>query len=122
MDNKEIVFIVYVSDIDASVSFYTDLLDLKTSFESPRYVTMDLASGVSLALWTGNSEALNSATSRTSEVCLNLGGGESEILAIHNEWLEKGVSIEEAPHQDVFGTTFVALDLDGNRIRVAPID
>ncbi|MFP7366704.1 VOC family protein [Corynebacterium callunae] len=122
MSNKEIVFIVYVSDIKTSTSFYTDLLEVKTSFESPRYVTMDLAPGVSLALWTGKSDALDSATARTSEVCLNLGGGEEAILSTYDQWVKKGVSIVEEPHSDVFGTTFVASDLDGNRIRVAPID
>jgi len=50
MIDREIVFIVYVSDIEASASFYTSLLNLEVSFTSPRYVTMDLAPGVSLAL------------------------------------------------------------------------
>ena len=50
MIDREIVFIVYVSDIEASVSFYTSILNLEVSFTSPRYVTMDLAPGVSLAL------------------------------------------------------------------------
>ena len=52
MIDREFVFIVYVSDIEASASFYTSLLNLEVSFTSPRYVTMDLAPGVSLALWT----------------------------------------------------------------------
>lgn len=122
MINKEIVFILYVSDIQASLSFYTDLLNLKTSFESPRYATMELAKGVSLALWTGKSNALDEATTRTSEVCLNVSGGEEEILSTYRTWVDKAVIIAEEPCQDVFGTTFVASDPDGNRIRVAPID
>ncbi|AKK07189.1 lactoylglutathione lyase-like lyase [Corynebacterium mustelae] len=122
MGNREIVFIVYASNLDASVAFYTKLLNLETSFESPRYVTMDLASGVSLALWTGESDSLMNAGSRTSEVCVNLGGGEQEILATYDEWVKQGVSVLEEPHDDVFGKTFVVADPDGNRIRVAPID
>ena len=48
--NREIVFIVYVTDIDRSVEFYSDLLELETDFVSPRYVTFALADGVALAL------------------------------------------------------------------------
>lgn len=80
MDNREIVFIVYVTDIDASAAFYSNLLDLNISFTSPRYVTMDLAPGVALALWTGKSDTLKDAGARTSEICLNF-GSEEEILA-----------------------------------------
>ena len=122
MSDKQFVFIVYVSDIDASVKFYSDLLGLKTSFESPRYAAVELAPEVFLALWTGRKEVLKDTAIRASELCLNLGGGEKDILATYNSWLNKGVPIAEHPYQDVFGTTFVALDLDGNRIRVAPID
>lgn len=70
--NREIVFIVYVSEIDTSVAFYRDLLGLDTDFVSPRYVTFALAENVYLALWTGNSEALGAAGHRTTEVCLNV--------------------------------------------------
>lgn len=48
--NRETVFIIYVSDIDTSVGFYSDLLEIKTDFISPRYVTFSLGDGVSLAL------------------------------------------------------------------------
>lgn len=122
MIDREIVFIVYVSDIEASVSFYTSILNLEVSFTSPRYVTMDLSPGVSLALWTGASNALHETSTRTSEVCINLKGSDAEILTQYQAWVEQGVVILEEPHRDVFGMTFVASDLDGNRIRVAPID
>ena len=122
MENRQIVFIVYVSDVESSVKFYTELLDLKVAFESPRYVAMNLGAGAYLALWTGKKEELEKATGRISEVCLNLAGGEEDILATYDLWRSKGVSIAEEPHQDVFGTTFIALDPDGNRIRVAPVD
>ena len=94
MIDREIVFIVYVSDIEASAS--------------------------SLALWTGASNALHETSIRTSEVCINLKGSDAEILTQYQAWVEQGVVILEEPHRDVFGMTFVASDLDGNRIRVAP--
>lgn len=118
--NREIVFIVYATDIDRSVEFYSDLLKLETDFVSPRYVTFALADGVALALWTGNSEALASATARTTEVCLNI--NRDEVMDVFQAWSDKGVDVIKEPHQDVFGTTFVVADPDGNQIRVAPVD
>lgn len=118
--NREIVFIVYVTDIERSVEFYSDLLELETEFASPRYVTFALADGVALALWTGNSDALADAPARTTEVCLNVNG--EEVMDMFQAWTDKGVNVIKEPHQDVFGTTFVVADPDGNQIRVAPID
>ncbi|MEH0146072.1 VOC family protein [Corynebacterium sp. Q4381] len=118
--NRELVFIVYASDIDASVAFYRDLLGLDTDFVSPRYVTFALAEGVSLALWTGSADSLNEATARTAEVCLNVPAG--EVAAMFDRWKEQGVTVLREPYEEVFGTTFVVADPDGNPVRVAPID
>lgn len=118
--NREIVFIVYVSDIDTSVAFYRDLLGLDTDFVSPRYVTFALAENVYLALWTGNSEALGAAGNRTTEVCLNVPA--DEVTTTFEQWKDKGVNVLREPYEEVFGTTFVVADPDGNLIRVAPID
>lgn len=118
--NREIVFIVYVSDIEASVAFYSDLLGLDTDFVSPRYVTFALGTGVSLALWTGSSAALEGARARTTEVCLNVPAG--EVAATFEQWKGKGVTVLREPYEEVFGTTFVVADPDDNLIRVAPID
>lgn len=118
--SRELVFIVYVTDIDASVSFYRDLLEVDVTFESPRYVTFGLADGVALALWTGESSALEAEPARTSEVCLNIDG--QLVQNTFEAWVDKGARVLEPPHEDVFGTTFVIADPDGNRIRVAPID
>ena len=118
--NRELVFIVYVSDIDTSVAFYSDLLDLKTDFVSPRYVTFELVEGVSLALWTGNADALEEASNRTTEVCLNVPA--EQVLTTLQQWKDKSVQVVREPYEEVFGTTFVVADPDGNLIRVASID
>lgn len=118
--NRELVFIVYVSDIDTSVAFYSDLLDLKTDFVSPRYVTFELVEGVSLALWTGNADALEEASNRTTEVCLNVPA--EQVLTTFQQWKDKSVQVVREPYEEVFGTTFVVADPDGNLIRVASID
>lgn len=118
--NREIVFIVYVSDTDASVAFYRDILQLEPDFVSPRYVTFALGEGVSLALWTGNSDALGSAGSRTAEVCINVPA--DQVGVTFEQWRAQGATVLREPYEEVFGTTFVVADPDGNLIRVAPID
>ncbi|WP_085957940.1 VOC family protein [Corynebacterium fournieri] len=118
--SREIVFIVYVSDIDKAVAFYSELLELETDFVSPRYVTFALADGVALALWTGNAEELSHAPARTTEICLNMDS--ERVMDTFEAWKGKGVAVLSAPYEDVFGTTFVVADPDGNKIRVAPID
>lgn len=43
---------------------------------------------------------------------------EDEARALITEWKELNVPIEQDLHEAVFGLTFVALELDGHRIRV----
>lgn len=114
------MFIVHVADAAASARFYSDLFDMSPSFESPRFVTFGLGGGVELALWSGASQEL--VPPRTGEVCLTLPDGADRIDRCHREWTRKGVETVRAPHDEVFGRTFVVADPDGNLIRVAPVD
>ncbi|WP_024799848.1 VOC family protein [Nocardia sp. BMG51109] len=117
-----IVFIVYVNDAPVSARFYGDLLGTKPSFETPGYIAFDLGPGADLALWSGQLDGLTPATPRTSEVCLALPGGPSEVDEKFQQWKAKGVEVVHEPRDEVFGRTFVVADPDGNRIRVAPQD
>lgn len=116
------LFIVYVNDVAASTTFYSELFDMTPRFTSPRFVEFELAPGVGLALWSGHADSLGKSSPRTSEVCLNLPGGPEAIEQQHAAWCALGVDIVQPPHDDVFGRTFVARDLDGNLLRVAPVD
>lgn len=117
------MFIVYVSDVARTVDFYRQVFDLAPSFSpSPGFATFALADGVDLALWSGHDEALAGDPVRTSEVTVCLTGGSDVIEQQHRAWTALGVTVLEAPHDAVFGRTFVIADPDGNRIRVAPVD
>ncbi|MGI3784203.1 MAG: hypothetical protein ACRYG2_25875, partial [Janthinobacterium lividum] len=108
------LFIVYVSDVIASTAFYSELFEMTPRFTSPRFVEFELAQGVGLALWSGHSSDFTPDLIRTSEVCLNLPGGPSRVEEQDVRWRDLGVDIAREPHDDVFGRTFVAKDLDGN--------
>lgn len=116
------LFLIYVRDAAASSAFYTDLFEIEPTFVSPRYVAFAVAPGVLFALWTGRSEHAVPGTPRTCEVGLMVPGPATAVDEMHARWVEKGVRIAEAPHDDVFGRTFVATDPDGNLIRVSPLD
>ncbi|MFC7405639.1 VOC family protein [Georgenia alba] len=117
-----VVTIVYVNDAPAAARFYGDLLDMSPSFETPGYIAFDLGPGADLALWAGQFENLSSEVPRTSEVCLAIDGGPDQLDEIFEEWNAKGVTILHGPSEAGFGRTFLAVDPDGNRIRVAPQD
>ncbi len=116
------LFLIYVSDAEASTAFYGDLFEIEPSFTSPRYVAFEVAPGVLFAIWTGRPENAVPSTPRTSELGLMVPGGGSAVDDMFTHWAAKGVRVIEEPHDDVFGRTFVVADPDGNLIRVSPVD
>ena len=110
--------ILYVSDLDSSTVFYTELLGLSPVESSPNFVGFVLESGIFLGLWS------KSAVEPASVV---MGGGteigfsavsKEALDEIHDDWLARSVPIAQAPVQMDFGYTFVGLDPDGHRLRV----
>ena len=116
------LFLVYVTDVERATRFYSDLFGTDPVTVTPRYVPFEVAPGVLFALWSGRADAVQATTVRTSEVGLMLPGSSAAIDECHREWVAKGVTIVEEPHDEVFGRTFVAADPDGNLIRVSPVD
>lgn len=116
------LFLIYVSDVERSTAFYSELFEVEPVMRTPRYVPFEVAPGVLFALWSGRSERATPDTPRTSEVGLMVPGGASAIDEMYSDWSAKGVTVVEEPHDDVFGRTFVVTDPDGNLIRVSPVD
>lgn len=116
------LFLVYVNDVERATAFYSDLFGIEPVVTTPRYVPFEVAPGVLFALWSGRADQVTPRTPRTSEVGLMLPGPAAAIDALHTEWVAKGATVVEAPHDEVFGRTFVVSDPDGNLIRVAPVD
>ncbi|WP_112133588.1 VOC family protein [Glycomyces dulcitolivorans] len=121
------IFIVYVADAPASARFYGDLFDIKPVFETPGYISFELApdnpgGGIAFSVWGRSGVDFAANPVRTGELCVALGREPGAIDALYEEWKAKGVTIVDEPSDEVFGRTFVAADPDGNLIRVAPLD
>ncbi|WP_306207216.1 VOC family protein [Actinoplanes sp. RD1] len=116
------LFLVYVTDVERATAFYRDLFAMEPTMVTPRYVPFEVAPGVLFALWSGRADQVDPATPRTSEVGLMLPGTGEAVDKLHADWVAKGVTVVEEPHDEVFGRTFVAADPDGNLIRVSPLD
>ncbi|HJC28949.1 MAG TPA: VOC family protein [Candidatus Dietzia intestinipullorum] len=116
------LFLIYVTDVDASATFYSSLFEIEPSFTSPRYVAFEVAPGVLFALWAGRREHAVPGTPRTSEVGLMMPGTASAVDEVYSRWAARGVRVVEEPHDEVFGRTFVIADPDGNLVRVSPVD
>ena len=115
-------FYLYVTDAARSTEFYQKLFEMEPVFTSPFYVAFEIADGVTFAVWAGASDALANNPPRTSELGMNVSLPPEELDAIYTKWIELGATTVEAPHDAVFGRTFVVADPDGNLIRVAPVD
>lgn len=115
-------FCIYVSDAGKSAKFYKSLFEINPVFESPNYVAFMISPDVTLAVWSGHTDALNQNPPRTSELGMNLPLEPQELEGIYQRWIELGATSVEPPHDAIFGRTFVVADPDGNLIRVAPVD
>ncbi len=115
------VVVLYVDDLVITSQFYQDLLGIRPEEASPTFHSFTLSNGMSLAL-----KARHSVMPPTEE---KSGNGElaftlddyKAVDALFSEWQTKGINIISPPSQVPFGYTFVALDPDGHRLRVASL-
>ena len=116
------LFLIYVTDVRRATDFYRDLFEIEPLMTTPRYVPFEVAPGVLFALWSGRSDQVTTQAPRCSEVGLMVPRSDAAVDEIYASWVDKGVTVAEEPHDEVFGRTFVVTDPDGNLIRVSPID
>ncbi|MFD2080713.1 Catechol 2,3-dioxygenase [Actinopolymorpha cephalotaxi] len=114
------LFLIYVTDVERSTRFYSDLFGIEPILTTPRYVPFEVAPGVLFALWSGRADTVTPSAPRSSEVGLMIPAARVEDT--YTTWSAQGVTVVEKPHDEVFGRTFVIADPDGNLVRVSPLD
>lgn len=112
------LLLFYVKNPLESATFYERLFDIKPVVAVGTYVAFTFPNGFTFSLWSNQAKNfISEGVGNRSELSFMM-ENEERVLELYSEWLKLGISIEQAPHEAVFGLTFVALDPDGHRIRV----
>ncbi len=110
--------LLHVENHAASAVFYNDLLQIPILEQKDDFAMLPLRDGVMLGLWAkATVEPENGGQPGASEVAFTVADA-AVVEATHADWKARGITIIQAPTQMSFGSTFVALDPDGHRLRV----
>src|SRR3954462_752778 len=110
--------LLYVENPPASAGFYADLVGRPVIETSPTFAMLPLTDGVMLGLWSRQAvEPAATSQAGAGEVAFTVAdaaAGEATFA----DWKQRGLPIIQNPVRLDFGTTFVAVDPDGHRLRV----
>jgi catechol 2,3-dioxygenase-like lactoylglutathione lyase family enzyme len=110
--------ILYVDNPPKSAAFYADLLGRPVREQSPTFAMLPLSDDVMLGLWSHQAvEPAATGAVGAGEIAFTVPDA-ADVSKLHGEWVARGLTIAQAPTVMDFGTTFVALDPDGHRLRV----
>jgi predicted enzyme related to lactoylglutathione lyase len=110
--------LLYVDQPSVSAAFYADLLGLSPVESSATFALFVLPSGLKLGFWSKHTvEPTFSGAGATSELCMSL-DDLATLEQTYQQWQAQGLTIVQPLTAMDFGTTFVALDPDGHRLRV----
>lgn len=110
--------LLHVADHAASASFYNQLLGIPIIEQKDDFAMLPLRDGVMLGLWAkATVEPISSGQSGANEIAFTVADA-ATVEATHADWVRRGLTILQPPTQMSFGTTFVAVDPDGHRLRV----
>ena len=112
------LMILYVDNPTASAEFYVNLLDQAPVEASTNFVLFVLNNGLQLGLWSKHTvEPKTAITGGGSELAFAVEDKQA-VKQAHQRLSAQGLTILQQPTQMDFGYTFVALDLDGHRLRI----
>lgn len=115
------VIVLYVDDLERTSQFYQDLLGIKAEEASPTFHSFTLSNGMSLALKAKHSVVPpTEVKSGNGELAFTLDSNQ-KVDELFSAWQAQEITIIFPPTQVPFGYTFVAIDPDGHRLRVASL-
>ncbi len=110
--------LLHVADHAASATLYHDILGIPIVELKPDIALLPLRDGVMLGLWSKETvEPPSTGQSGASEIAFSVADA-TTVESIHADWVRRGLRIAQVLTPMSFGTTFVALDPDGHRLRV----
>jgi predicted enzyme related to lactoylglutathione lyase len=110
--------LLYVENPPASAGFLFRSARPPIVESSPTFAMLPLSESVMLGLWSRNAvEPAAAASPGASEIAFTV-DDTAAVEATFANWKNRGLTILQEPVQMDFGTTFVASDPDGHRLRV----
>ena len=112
--------VLYVDNLAISRQFYQDLLGIKPEEASPTFHSFTLSKGMGLGLKAKHAVEPPADKNGGGELAFTLDNNK-KVDALFAEWQKKDINIALPPTVVPYGYTFVALDPDGNRLRVVSL-
>lgn len=112
--------VLYVDNLLVSSAFYQDLLGIKSEEDSPTFHSFKLSNGMGLGLKQKHSIEPPTNENGSGELAFTLDNNK-EVDELFVEWQGKKISMAQSPIVVPYGYTFLALDPDGNRLRVVSL-
>ena len=112
--------VLYVENLAISSKFYQDLLGIKPEEASPTFHSFTLSNGMGLGLKAKHAVLPPADKNGGGELAFTLDNNK-KVDALFAEWQEKNINMAHPPTVLPYGYTFVALDPDGNRLRVVSL-
>ncbi|MFZ5954597.1 MAG: VOC family protein [Candidatus Dependentiae bacterium] len=107
--------LLFVKNPAQSAQFYETIFGIEPVEQSPTFALFVLQNGVKIGLW---SQQTAEPTITALPGAMELAFEVPNVDKIYEDWQKKGIAILQKPTEMDFGRTFVALDLDGHRIRI----
>lgn len=115
------VIVFYVDNLTTSHRFYTELLGIKSIVHSPTYITFTLSNSMVIGLKDKNTQVVNITGNGGAELAFTV-DSHTQVDQLFSDWQQQGIKILEQPTNVPYGYTFVAIDPDGNRLRVVSLN
>lgn len=112
--------VLYVDNLLVSSAFYQDLLEIKPEEDSPTFHSFKLSNGMGLGLKAKHSVETPAQEHLGGELAFTLDNNRA-VDELFIEWQGKEIGIAQPPTAVPYGYTFLALDPDGNRLRVVSL-
>ena len=110
--------LLYVTDPLASADFYSRLLGRPPVEASSTFAMINLHDDIMLGLWLRKDVLPRPVASPGGSEVVFAVADADEVRTTYRKWVEQRLGIVQPPTEMDFGHTFVALDPDGNRLRV----